>query len=87
MRSPGFLGGAVADTDYAHRLIARETVVIHYQDVETETVKVGRCDFETERLVEDWHQRVAFYRRFPLVLPFPVVELIYFDVGTLGGRE
>ena len=41
MRSPGFLGGAVADADYAHRLVAREAVVIHYHDVETETVEVG----------------------------------------------
>ena len=56
--------------------------MVHDDDLETGARQVAGGDFETEGLVEDWHQSVAFGGRFPLLLAFAVVDQVDFHVGA-----
>ena len=57
-----------ADKDHTHYIVARETVVVHHEDLQGDVFNVDFREVKLERFVEDGDKRVSFYTRFPFLI-------------------
>lgn len=59
--------------DMSYSVVLLESVVIHHQHLEDESLYVLPKDVKLEGLIEDWNQCLAFDGGLPLVNQFVVV--------------
>ena len=65
----------------ANVIISTEPVVVHYNNLKSDTVYVSLLKIELERLIEDCNKSVSFHAALPFDYPPPLIDQIYFHIG------